>query len=52
MSKLNLTELIYYYSRELFLWKAEPIFRVVILIVVYSIVILLVFISNIVRILV
>jgi hypothetical protein len=51
-SKLNLTKLVYYRSRELFLWKAEPVFRVVVLIVVYGMVMLLVFISNIVRILV
>jgi hypothetical protein len=52
MSELNLTKLINYYSCELFLWEAEPIFRVVILIIIYSIVMLLMFISNIVRILV
>jgi len=52
ISELNLPELVNYYSHELFLWEAEPIFRVVILIVVYSIVVLLIFASNIVRILV
>jgi hypothetical protein len=52
MSELNLPKLVNYYSRELFLWEAEPIFRVVILIVVYGIVMLLIFTSNIIRILV
>jgi hypothetical protein len=33
-SELNLPELINYRSHKLFLWEAEPVFRVVILIVV------------------
>jgi hypothetical protein len=51
-SELNLPKLVNYYSHKLFLWEAEPVFRVVILIVVCGIVMLLIFASNIVRILV
>jgi hypothetical protein len=50
--KSYLAELINYYSWTLYLWEAKPIFRVIILIIATGILVLLISVSNIIRILV